>query len=86
LSVEQCASPDEDIEYMSKVPYYSAVGSLIYSMVCSHSDLSYAMSIVSRYMPNLGKEHWRVVQWIFRFLRGTVDHCLQFSRTAKRLI
>jgi hypothetical protein len=86
LSVEQCASSDEDIEYMSKVPYCSVVGSLMYAMVCSRPDLSYVISIVRRYMSNPGKEHWRAVQWIFRFLRGTADHCLQFGRTAKGLI
>jgi hypothetical protein len=42
---------------MSKVPYSSTVGSLIYAMVCSRSDLSHAMSVVARYMPNPGKEH-----------------------------
>jgi hypothetical protein len=86
LSAEQCARSDEDIEYMSKVSYYSDVGSLIYTMVCSRPDLSYAMSIISRYMSNPGKEHWRAVQWIFSFLRGTTDHCLQFGRTTKGLI
>ena len=48
---------DEDFEYMSRVPYSSVVGSLIYVMVCSRPDLSYAMSLVSRYMANPGKEH-----------------------------
>ena len=57
LSAEQCASSDEDIEYMSKVSYCSAVSSLMYAMVCSRPDLSYAMSLVSRYMSNPGKEH-----------------------------
>jgi hypothetical protein len=86
LSAEQYASSDEDIEYMSKVPYCSVIDSLMYVMVCSRPDLSYAMSIVSKYMSNPGKEHWRAVQWIFRFLRVTTDHCLQFSRTTKGLI
>jgi len=57
LSAQQCASTDEDIEYMSKVSYSSVVGSLMYAMVCSRPDLSYAMSLVSRYMSNPGKEH-----------------------------
>jgi hypothetical protein len=35
LSVEQCASSDEDIEYMSKVLYCSAVGSLMYAGLLS---------------------------------------------------
>jgi hypothetical protein len=86
LSATQCASTDEDVEYMSRVPYSSAVGSLMYAMVCSCPDLSYAMSLVSRYMANPGKEHWKAVQWIFRYLRGTADACLKFGRTDKGLI
>jgi hypothetical protein len=86
LSAEQCASTVEDVEYMSKVPYSCAVGSLMYAMVCSRSDLSYATSLVSRYMYNPGKEHWRVVQWIFRYLRGTAYHCLKFGRTDNGLM
>jgi len=68
LSAIQCASIDEDTEYMSRVPYSSVVSSLMYAMVCSHSDLSYGMSLVSRYMSNPSKEHWKTVQWIFRYL------------------
>src|SRR6266498_1479104 len=66
LSVLQCPNKDEDFEYMSRVPYSSDVGSLMYAMVCSRPDLSYAISVVSRYMANPGKEHWKAVQWIFR--------------------
>jgi hypothetical protein len=86
LSALQCASTDEDVEYMSRVPYSSAVGSLMYVMVCSRPDLSHAMSLVSRYMANPGKEHWKAVQWIFRYLRGTADACLKFGRTDKGLV
>nr|ABA96191.1 retrotransposon protein, putative, Ty1-copia subclass [Oryza sativa Japonica Group] len=82
----QCASTDEDVEYMSRVPYSSAVGSLMYAMVCSRPDLSHAMSLVSRYMANPGKEHWKAVQWIFRYLKGIADACLKFGRTDKGLV
>ena len=85
LSALQCPSSDEDIEYMSRVPYSSVVGSLMYAMVCSRPDLSYAMSLVSRYMANPGKEHWKVVQWIFRYLRGTSNACLKFGKTGEGL-
>lgn len=37
-SAEQCASSDDDMDYMSKVLYCSVVGSLTYAMVCSHPD------------------------------------------------
>ena len=71
---------------MSRVPYSSAVGSLMYAMVCSRPDLAYAMSLVSRYMSNPGREHWKAVQWVFRYLRGIADYCLKFGRTDKGLI
>lgn len=42
---------------MSRVPYASAVGSLMYAMICTRPDISHAVSVVSRYMENPGKEH-----------------------------
>jgi len=42
---------------MSHVPYSSAVGSLMYAMVCTRPDLSHAVSVVSRYMHNPGRDH-----------------------------
>jgi hypothetical protein len=56
LSSTQCPTKN-DLKYMSKVPYSSVVGSLMYVMVCSCPELSYAMSLVSRYMANSGKTH-----------------------------
>ena len=47
----------EKREYMTHVPYASAVGSLIYDMVCTRPDLSQAVSIVSRYMHDPGQGH-----------------------------
>jgi hypothetical protein len=86
LSAKQCAETDADLEYMSKVPYSSAVGSLIYAMVCSRSDLSHAMSVVARYMSNPGKEHWKAVQWIFRYLCGSSTACLSYGKSGDGLV
>jgi hypothetical protein len=58
----------------------------MYDMVCSCPNLSYAMSLVSRYIANPDKEHWNVVKWIFRYLRVTSNVCLQFGRTRKGLV
>ena len=62
LSSALCPVFKDDIEYISRVSYSSAVGSLMYAMVYSRPDLSHALSVVSRYMDNPGKEHWNVVQ------------------------
>jgi hypothetical protein len=86
LSSAQCPTEDADLQYMSMVPYSSAVGSLMYAMVCSRPDLSYAMSLVSRYMANPGKIHWEAVKWIFRYLRGTSNSSLQFGKDREGLV
>jgi hypothetical protein len=86
LSLDLCPTSDEDIKYMSRVPYSSVVGSLMYAMVCSHPDLAHAMSVVSRYMANPGKEYWNAVQWIFRYLRGTSNACLRFGKSTRGLV
>jgi hypothetical protein len=61
---------------MSKVSYSSAVGSLMHVIICSHPDLSHVMSVVAKYMSNPGKEHWKVVPWIFIYPRGSSSACL----------
>ena len=55
LSKKMCPKTQEDMDYMSKVPYASAVGSLMYAMVCTRSDIAHAVGVVSRYMNNPGK-------------------------------
>ena len=40
---------------------------------------SSAIGVISRFMLNPDKEHWEVVKWIFRYLRGSSKLCLSFS-------
>jgi hypothetical protein len=65
---------------MSKVPYASAMGCLMYAMVCTRPDLAHAVSMVSKYMANPGKPHWDAIKWIFRYLKGTTDYDITFVR------
>uniref|UniRef100_A0A3Q7ECP0 Reverse transcriptase Ty1/copia-type domain-containing protein n=1 Tax=Solanum lycopersicum TaxID=4081 RepID=A0A3Q7ECP0_SOLLC len=42
----------------------------MYAMVCTRKDLAHAVSVVSRFMRQPGREHWQAVKRIFRYLRG----------------
>ncbi|KAJ7009759.1 Retrovirus-related Pol polyprotein from transposon TNT 1-94 [Populus alba x Populus x berolinensis] len=79
LSSKQCPSSDEEIDEMKKVPYASVVGSLMYAMVCSRPDIAHAVGVVSRFLSNPSKEHWSVVKWILRYLKGTSSFSLCFA-------
>ena len=61
LSSALCLQLDNEVDYMSRVPYSSVVGSLMYAMVCSRPNLANAISVINRYMEKPGKEHWKVV-------------------------
>ena len=45
LTADQSPVTDEDKRFMAKIPYASAVGSLMFSMICSRPDLAYAISL-----------------------------------------
>ncbi|GKD44676.1 retrovirus-related pol polyprotein from transposon TNT 1-94 [Tanacetum coccineum] len=47
LSLKDCPVRDCDVERMSKVPYANAVGSLMYVMVYTRPDITYAVSTVN---------------------------------------
>ena len=65
---------------MNRVPYASAVGSLMYAMVCTIPDLSQAVSIISRYMHDPGKGHWEAVKWVLRYIKSIIDVGLVFEK------
>jgi hypothetical protein len=66
LYVNQCPKTDEEEEDMSHVPYASAVGILMYAMVCTRPNISHAVGVLSRYMSKPGKEHWTTVKRVFQ--------------------
>jgi hypothetical protein len=70
LSTEQCPKTQEEEEDMSHVPYASAVGSLMYAMVCTRPNIAHAVGVLSRYMSKPGKEHWTTIKRVFRYLRS----------------
>ncbi|RVW29670.1 Retrovirus-related Pol polyprotein from transposon TNT 1-94 [Vitis vinifera] len=85
LSKEQSPKTEEERDHMSKVPYASAIGSLMYAMVCTRPDIAHAVGVVSRFMSRPGKQHWEAVKWILRYLKGSLDTCLCFTGASLKL-
>ena len=57
LSKQQEPKEDAEIDHMRKIPYSSAVGSIMYAMVCTRPDVAYGIGLLSKFMGNLGMEH-----------------------------
>ncbi|KAM2382860.1 hypothetical protein ACFXTH_040483 [Malus domestica] len=73
----------EEIRQMSTVPYASAIGSLMYAMICTRPDIAYVGSITSRYQSNPGSEHWAAVKTVLKYLRRTKGMFLIYGRATE---
>jgi ATP-binding cassette subfamily B (MDR/TAP) protein 1 len=49
LLKDMCSKTKIDRDRMERIPYASAIGSIIYVMLCTKLDVSYALSITNRY-------------------------------------
>ena len=79
ISKEQCPKKPQEEEDMRRIPYASAVGSLMYAMLCTRPNICYAVGIVSRYQSNPRMGHWIAVKHILKYLRRTRDYMLVYS-------
>jgi hypothetical protein len=71
LGKKHCLSTNAELETMKKIPYTSAIESIMYAMICTHLDVSYALSVTSRHQADPGIAHWTVVKTILKYLRMT---------------
>ncbi|KAL0331681.1 UNVERIFIED_CONTAM: Retrovirus-related Pol polyprotein from transposon TNT 1-94 [Sesamum angustifolium] len=54
----------------------------MYPMVSTRPDIAYAVSCLSRYMSNAGLPHWEALKWLLRYLNGSVNTGIKFSKNA----
>ena len=71
---------------MSRIPYASTMGSIMYAMICIRSDVAHSLRVVSRYQSDPGKAHWKVVKIILKYLRNTKDQWLIYEEPNLKLI
>eukprot|EP00253_Pinus_taeda_P033525 PITA_33525 len=76
---ELCPKTQEEEEDMSHVAYESAVGSLMYVIVCTIPNISHAVGVLSGFMSKPWKEHWTIVKRVFKYLHGTSDYGLCYQ-------
>ncbi|KAL5580423.1 hypothetical protein UlMin_012865 [Ulmus minor] len=80
FSSDQCPSSNEEKKEMEKVPYSSAVGSVMFTMVSTRLDISNVISVLNKFMSNPEKEHWVRMKWLLRYLKGSSDVGLIYEK------
>lgn len=64
---------EEDATSTNELPYRQVLGALLYATQAVRLDGSYAVSKLARYMNNYNIAHWRGVQQLLRYFKGTTD-------------
>ena len=60
--------------------YQSVVGSLLYLSGWTRPDITFAVCSVARFCSSPTTKHWTVVKRILRYLKGTSNYGLVYSR------
>ncbi|KAL0286406.1 UNVERIFIED_CONTAM: Copia protein [Sesamum radiatum] len=64
---------------MTDIPYTSVGGSIQYVVHCTKPDITYALSVISRYQACIGEEHWSTVKTILKYLKRTKNMFLIYG-------
>ncbi|CAL2230137.1 unnamed protein product [Prunus armeniaca] len=86
LSKSMSPTTQEAVIQMSRIPYASAIGSLMYAMLCMMPNISYDVSITRRYQSNPRLEHWSVVKTMLKYLRRTKDMFIVYGGNPELLV
>lgn len=85
LSKEMCPKTETEKAEAEKLPYQNLVGSLMYLAVSTRPDIAHAVSVLSQYNTNYGKEHWVAAKRVLRYLRSTESIGLHYKKSDQKL-
>ena len=74
--------PKEENEELlgPEVPYLSAISALMYLENYTRPDIAFSINLLARYSSAPTKRHWNGIKHILRYLRGTSDMGLFYSK------
>ena len=61
---------------MPNIPYLAGIGSLMYALMGSRPDITFATNKLSQYNADPGPAHWTALQRVFCYLKKNRNHCL----------
>lgn len=64
---------------MANKPYREILGSIMYAQIATQSNLSYAISTLSKFASNLGKPHWIALMHVLQYIKGTLDFRITYG-------
>uniref|UniRef100_I1PZ26 Reverse transcriptase Ty1/copia-type domain-containing protein n=1 Tax=Oryza glaberrima TaxID=4538 RepID=I1PZ26_ORYGL len=63
----------------NQLEYSQIIGSLMYLASATRPDISFTVSRLSRFTSNPGDDHWRALERVMRYLKGTMELGLHYT-------
>jgi Reverse transcriptase (RNA-dependent DNA polymerase) len=81
----ECPTNHADINQMKWIPYHEAIGSLMYTSVATHPNITFAVSTLSQFLNKPGSIHWEAAKWVIWYLAGMKDINLMYGTECHNL-
>ncbi|GKF87923.1 hypothetical protein Tco_0258800, partial [Tanacetum coccineum] len=79
----QGAKTPTQVQRMQRVPYASAIGSIMYAVRCTRPKVAFAQNLCCRFEQNPSEIHLTSVKTILKYLRNTKDMVLVYGAKTK---
>ena len=67
-----------------KEPYLSVISALMYLTNCIRPDITFSVNLLVSYSSTPTQRHWNGIKHILRYLKGTTDIGLFYSKESKQ--
>lgn len=81
FSLIQFPKGNIEIQKIQKIHYASAMGSLMYTQVCTCLNIAFIVGMLGKYLRNLGMDYWKVAKRVMRYLKRIKDYMLTYRRS-----
>jgi hypothetical protein len=81
LSKPMAEATIDEQRYMRNVPYLNVIGSLMYLAQATRPDIAYAVGLLGRFASDPRPVHWEAAKHLMRYLIGTRNYCLKYSKS-----
>ena len=81
LTKEQAPATDVEHHFMKDKPYCEVLGSVVYAQIATCLDLSYAISMLSKFGSNPSKPHWMALMHVLQYIKGTLYYKITYERS-----
>ena len=74
-------SPKTDSEQQDMIdkPFRPVLGSVMWGQLATQPDLSFVVSLLSRFQADPGIEYWKCLLHVLRYIKNTIDYGLTYS-------